>query len=426
MNAVKPTFSLLYLTPEREKAERYDDALMKFIGPFAKEPEENRILTEILSRKTSRRDAEYRMEILQDLMRSPALFGALETICRKWEELKPVAKREISPEEGWSSEAAVEALQANTISLMEHLHFLRRSAEILADKPAESRGMFRFIQWLNRHANGDEEKALVEQIGNYPLLRADATRAVVRINLDKNGAKTSADLAYLGADEGKFLKKYPIKREDFTAEIPNTDADATATEAINRLSEDFRMLTKGIRDSFLPLKEGLAFYQFALSMTEYAHNENLPCDFALPVQKRGPEGKRIRRWDGALQRAMSPVNCTARALEAYEGERGTEILRTVAQTQIFASAGLPTLGEEVFFCPEETILLYSSEAKTVQEEIAALAQTYHNTRKNYIVLLNQPLITVGVSPATEIVENLLKAFHKKGASVRLATDLSVQ
>ena len=83
------------------------------------------------------------------------------------------------------------------------------------------------------------------------------------------------------------------------------------------------------------------------------------------------------------------------------------------------------VAEELVFCPDERVLVYDSAGKSVEEEIEALAALYRKTRRGDILLLNQPLITVGNSPAAEIIGNLLRAFHKKGAAVRLATDLSV-
>ena len=71
------------------------------------------------------------------------------------------------------------------------------------------------------------------------------------------------------------------------------------------------------------------------------------------------------------------------------------------------------------------VLVCDFEGKTVEEEIEGLAALYRQTRRGDILLLNRPLMTVGASPAAEVLGNLLRAFHKKGAAVRLATDLSV-
>ena len=74
--------------------------------------------------------------------------------------------------------------------------------------------------------------------------------------------------------------------------------------------------------------------------------------------------------------ARSTETVTAKILEVYRGDNGVVTLQTVARTQLYAAASLPIFGKEVFFCPEETILLYSSEEKTVDNEIEALANAY--------------------------------------------------
>ena len=84
------------------------------------------------------------------------------------------------------------------------------------------------------------------------------------------------------------------------------------------------------------------------------------------------------------------------------------------------------VAEDLVFCPEERIRVYDSTDKTMEEEIEGLGELYRNLRQGDIVLLNQPLLTVGNAPAREILANLLRAIHKKGAVARLATDLSVQ
>ena len=310
---------------------------------------------------------------------------------------------------------------------MEHLHFLRRAAEETASDVPASGGLFSFSEFLRQHAASPSVKELTEQIGNYPLLKPSSAKAVLQIHCDDTGSATFADLRYLGTDDGKYLKKHPLKKDEFSAEIPKDRTPELMVQAVVRLSKTFRTLTAQIRASFLPLKEGLTFYHFALSLTEWAERKGFPWTFPLPSAQNGPVGKGIRNLEEVSGiPSRSPLNLTARPREFYSGEWGTDVLKTVARTHIFAAAGLPVIASEVAFCPEETIILYDSQGKTVEEEIAALADIFHHTKGKDIILLNRPLVTVGNAPAKEILDNLLATFLKKGASVRLATAWSVE
>lgn len=426
MNDIRPRFSLLFADPDITPEVIYDRQTLSFLGPLPADEGARSTIEHILSLRTTRKDITYRKEILEDFLQYPSLLTKCETICRKWEELSETAKRERVTSPGMAYEEALSALKENTVSLMEHLRFLRRSSDEMTGETPDSGGLFAFTEYLRRHADSSAVRALTEQIGSYPLLRPETTRAILQANLDDRGIKTSVDLLYLGTDESKFLKKNPARREDFTADLPKDGSLELTAEGVRRLADTFHCLTKSIREAFYPLREGLIFYHTALSITEWAARKGYRWQFAAPVEEHGPAGKNIRDLREMLEGTVRPtVSCTARPLEAYGGEWGTETLRTIARTHIFAAAGLPVVADDAVFCPEERIVVYDSEAKTMDSEIEALAGIFHNTKKNDIILLNQPLITVGNAPAAEIVENLLRAFHKKGAGVRLATDLSV-
>lgn len=417
-------FSLLFADPKSPREEFFPLRTLDFIGELSRE--DNKTLHRILSWKTSRRDLEFRREILEDFLQSPTLLTKAEAILRRRDLLAETARREGTPAPDQPWKEGLEILKDNALSALEHLKFLHSSHEEMAGQAPESGGMFAFAEYLRRRATSPQVKALTEQLAALPLLRAESAETVLRLNLDRYGAVQSADLAYLGGEAARYLKKNPPRREDFTAEVPKDGAEALVSGAIYRLSVALQAMTAAIRDAFEPLREGLVFYHFALSVTEWGRSKGYGWRFPTPVHERGPKGRGIRNpLEGEDGIYRPPFTCTARPLEAYRGEWGTEALRNVARIQVLAAAGLPVVAEELMFCPEERVLVCDFEGKTVEEEIEGLAALYRQTRRGDILLLNRPLMTVGASPAAEVLGNLLRAFHKKGAAVRLATDLSV-
>lgn len=427
MSEIRPRFSLLFADPDHTPERVYSKEILEFSEFLPVDDGIRPTMEQILSLRTTRKDLLFRKEIFEDFQQSPSLLTKCETICRKWEGLYETAKKEVKPNPEMTYEQVFSALQENTKSLMEHLHFLRRCADEMAGESPESGGLFTFSEFLRQHAASESVRGLTEQIGNYPLLKPETAKAVLQIHSDDTGAEVSADLRYLGTDDGKYLKKYPTRREDFVVNLPKERTLERTGQALCRLSDTFLALTQAIRDSFLPLRDGLIFYHFAFSITEWAESRGFEWKFPLSATVRGPVGKGIRDLrEMQGQPALSPASLTARPQEIYEGEWGTEMLKLIARTQIFAAGGLPILASSLAFCPEETVVLYDSTGKTMKEEIAALGDLFHRTKKNDIVLLNHPLITVGSAPAKEIMNNLLSTFLKKGAAVRLATNWSTE
>ncbi len=427
MSEIRPRFSLLFADPDRESETIYSDEILSFLEPLPVDEAARSALDRILSLRATRKDLLFRKEIFEDFQQSPSLLSKCETICRKWEGLYETAKKEKKAAPDMPYGQIFSALQENTKSLMEHLNFLRRCADEMACESPDSGGLFAFSEFLLQHASSESVRALTEQIGNYPLLRHETAKAVLQIHSDDTGSETAADLRYLGIDDIKYLKKHSPRKEDFSVNLPKERALERTGQALCRLSDTFRTLTEGIRSAFCPLRDGLIFYHFAFSITEWAEARGFEWQFPLPSTEPGPAGKGIRdlrEMEG--KNALSPVSFTARPREIYEGEWGTEMLKQIARTHILSASGLPVIASTLTFCPEETIVLYDSIGKTMQQEIAALGELFHRTKKNDIVLLNHPLITVGNAPAKEIMNNLLATFLKKGASVRLATNWSTE
>ncbi len=501
MSDIRPRFSLLFADPDREPEQIYSQETLDFLEPLPADESVRPLLKQILSLRTTRKDIAYRKEILEDFLQTPSLWTKCETVCRKWEGLFETAQREISPTAEMTLEQALAALKENTVSLMEHLNFLRRASQEISREVPSSGGLFAFSEYLRLHAASPWGKDLTEQIGNYPLLKPESLRAVLHLHSDDTGAVTAPDLRYLGRDDGKFLKKYPPQRDNFSTDLPKDGVPELTTRAICRLADTFRALTRTIRDAFLPLKEGLTFYHFALALTEQAEEKGFPWLFPSPIADHGPagtdlrdlkdlgpikdlegprsqkapgpmkdsgnlrsqkapgpikdlEGPRSQKAPGPMKDsedlgdsetlkdredhpgdrggpkglressgvAVTPFSCTGRSRHIYEGEWGTQVLRILARAQIFAVAGLPVLAKDCVFCPEERVVVYDSTGKTVEQEIAALAEIFHHTEKNDIILLNHPLVTVGKAPAKEILEHLFSTFRKKGASLWLATN----
>lgn len=427
MTEMNKSFSLLFSDPSEPHPYLYDEKTVAFAGGIpAEDPFLKSELEDLLRRKTTRKDVAFRKEILEDLLQTPSLLTKLETIQRRWEDLSRMAQREKTVEytAETTPETVLSALKDDAVCLMEHLRFLKRASEELNSEQPTSQGLFRLQGWFRRCAQSETLKALTEEISSYPLLTEDNLRAVLHVNLDGNGSWTETDVAFLGMDTNKYLRKNPPKKDDLSAELPLADFTERTTAAICRLTKEFGTLTREIRSAVAPLGEGLRFYQFALSLIDWATERNVPWQFATPTSSHGPMGKELRnpaeKTDGI---ARPTETVTAKILEVYRGDSGVVTLQTVARTQLYAAASLPIFGKEVFFCPEETLLLYSSEEKTVDNEIEALAAVFHQTKKQNIVLLDRPLITVGTAPAAEIIGNLLRAFHKKGACVRINTDL---
>ena len=418
------SFSLLFADPTAPREEQFPPRTMDFIGSLP--GEEGQILRRILSQKITRRDLDFRKEILEDFLRAPALLAGVENIFRRWELLSETARREKAPAEDLPWEDGLELLKDNALSVLEHLKFLRLAADALKGQPVESKGLFAFGEYLRRKGSSEASRALTEQLSALPLLRAENVQTVLQLNPDRFGAVHSADVAYLGTEDQKFLKKHPVRREDFSARIPKGELPDLTAAAIRRLCGDLQALSAEIRGAFEPLREGLVFYRFALTVTEWGRSKGYGWKFPSPTTQSGPKGRGIRDpWEAVDGLYRAPLTCSARALEAYRGEWGTHALRTLARAQIFAAAGLPAVAEEMEFSPDQRVLVCDFEGKTVEEEIAGLAELYRSTRRGDILLLNRPLMTVGSSPASEVLGNLLRAFHKKGAAVRLATDLSV-
>lgn len=420
-----PRFSLLFADPNAPEERRYSAETLNFIGPLGGENPEK--LKQILSRKTSRRDLQFRKEILEDFLQNPSLLTKIEGILRRLEGLEETAKREKMPSPQASWEEAFEILQENTRSLMEHLRFLRLAHDEMAKEAPESGGLFAFAEYLRLHGTSPAVKALTEQVAGYPLLRKESAEFVLHLSLDRYGRGVDGAVAYLGPDEEKYLKKHPVKREDLSLNVPKERAEEWTARGLVNLCDGFCRITAGIRQRFSALAEGMVFYRFALALAEWAHGRGLAWCFATPVNEGGPSGRGIRNFAEFREGVYHPpLTCTAREAEFYEGDRGTEVLKILAQVQIFACAGLPLAAEQVLFCPEQRLCIYSPEGKTTEEEIAALAALYRDTRKGDLLLLDHPLLTVGKAPAAEIMENLLRAFRKKGAALRLATDLTIR
>lgn len=410
-------FSLLFADPKTPPEILYDSATLDFLGPIG--GEDPRELRRILSLKTGRRDMEFRREILEDLLQTPALLTACEGILNRWDALEQEGLREkaLSPELPFGE--LLEGLKEAAKITLEHLRIFGLAYHDLASLSPTSGGLFALSEFLRTKAASPRIKELTEQLIPLPLLREEQAKGILQLNLDRYGAVASADLSYLGADPGRYLKKHPPRKEDISLHLPVDGEKTRLNQAICRYCANLSRLNRRIRDLATPLREGMTFYRFALSVTEKEG-----WIFASPVARHGPAGRGIR--EGKLGTEYPPLSCTARSLEAYEGAWGTETLRVLGRLQIFSAAGLPVVAEDLVFCPEERILVYDSSGKTMEEEIEGLGALYRNVRPGDLVLLNQPLLTVGNAPAGEILANLLRSIHKKGAVARLATDLSVQ
>ncbi len=417
MKELRPRFSLLFADPKGPE-DSYPSHVPAFAGQLSPDPVSDGKIKEILALRTTRKDIVYRKEILEDFLHTPSLLTKCETVAEKWEGLHETARREEPLPEGASLSQALEVLKINTVSLMEHLKFLRVAAEEMASQTPKSQGLFAFSEFLTAHASSPQVKHLTEAALGYPLLQEDRLQTVLHLSAAPTGEITHADLRYLGPDPEGFLRKHPLSKEGFSADLPREE-DRTA-EAIGRLSESFRLATKALREAFLPLKEGLIFYHFALSLTEWGNSKGFPWLFPAPLGDGAPVGRGIRDIRESFLPTEGPMDFTAAPLEVYRGERGTERLQTLARTQLFAGAGLPILAEEAVFCPEARVVVCDCSDKTPDEQVALLADLFRETKPKDILLLNHPLHTPGLALDRERLSALLMAFRKKGALLRLA------
>lgn len=417
-------FSLLYADPNTAPEILCDQDVLSFLGRLPADESTRPVLEKILCRKTNRIDLGYRREVLEDFTATPSLLAVCEEICRKWEGLYETAKRESEPPETADLAILLPVLKENTLSLMEHLRFLQQSARSVKNLAPTSGGLFTFFEYLRRHAESEDLRALADQIGNYPMLRPENTKAVLRLFQDRTGAVAGEAVRYLGADDARFRKKYPPGKDGFSAELPPEGRDEATGRAIRRLCKTFRHLTKTLREAFLPLREGLIFYHFALSVIEWGQTREMPWLFPLPTDNISAAGIGIRDLREMAEETFAPVTVTPKDGEIFSGDRGTELLRAIARTHLFAAAGLPVLAEKAVFCPEDRLIVYDSAGKTMEQEIAAVAQIYHNAGKNDLVLLNHPLITVGQAQGQEILGRLLRTLRSRGAKIRLVTNRS--
>ena len=235
MNEIRPRFSLLFADPDNTPETIYSEEIFRFIEPLPIEESERPTLERILSLQTTRKDLQYRREVFEDFQQSPSLLTKCETLCKKWEDLYEKAEKEEKATPDMTYEQAFSVLKENAKVLMEHLHFLRRSADEIKKETPNSGGLFSFSEYLRQHASSESVKELTEQIGNYPLLNPETAKAVLHLHCDDTGAEISADLRYLGIDDGKYLKKYPARKDIFAANLPKDRAPEQTTQAICRL-----------------------------------------------------------------------------------------------------------------------------------------------------------------------------------------------
>ncbi len=423
MTDLRPRFSLLFADPDTPPEALYSPETVAFLGTLSADDTVDRTVKAVLCKKTARKDITFRKEILEDFRQTPSLLTKCETVLAQWEGLYEVANREENPADGADLTAALTVLKTNTLSLLEHLKFLRVAAGELAGETPKSQGLFAFAEFLRQHAASTTVKHLFEALSAYPLLREEGLQPILHLNAAPNGTVLSADLRYLGTDPNGFRKKYPGEKEDFYADLPSEDNGQTVS-ALCRTALKFRQVTATLREAFLPLKEGLVFYHYALSVTEWASEKGFPCLFPSPLGEGAPFGRRIRHMTELAEEAPAPADLQNLPLEGFGGTDGMALLQLIARTQILAGAGLPLLAEECTFCPEARVVLYDSQGKTTEEEVAALAEIFRETRPKDILLLHNPLCTPGTMPEKEMLHNLLSAFYKKGAVIRIAANWS--
>ncbi len=425
MTDLRPRFSLLFADPNTPAEQLYSPEITAFLGTLSAESRVDETVKQILCKKTDRKDITYRKEILEDFRQTPSLLTKCETVLAKWEGLYEVAKREEDPPENATLTSALAVLKTNSVSLLEHLKFLRVAAGELGGETPKSQGLFAFAEYLRQHAASPTVKHLFETVSAYPLLREEGLKPILHLHADQTGAITAADLRYLGSDPNGFWKKYPPKKEAFYTDLPSEEEEELLS-ALCRTSLRFRRTTAALREAFLPLQEGLIFYHYALSVTEWAGEKGFVCLFPSPLGEGAPFGRQIRHMTELIGEAPAPEDLKNLPLEGFGGTDGTEHLQLIARTQILAGAGLPILAEECTFCPEARVVLYDSEGKTPEEEVAALAEVFRETKPKDILLLRNPLHTPGKMPETEMLQNLLTAFRKKGAVIRIAANWSDQ
>jgi len=405
MGELTQSFSLLY-ADGAEREELYPPSIPLPDGILPEDPEIRAVTEPILRRKTTRQDWIWRKEILEDFLQSPGLMLQCEEVLRKWESLPETAARERMPESA-DFEAALETLKENTVSLMEHLRFLRSAAEDLKTFAPESAGLFSFAEFVRRHAESAELQSLAAQIGNFPLLRPEQTKTVLSLSTDAGGSVTGTEILYLGTDESRYWKKEPFRKEVFGADLPRIRIPEQTAEGVNRLSETFLLLTSAIRSSFEPLRDGLIFYHYALSRVEEARTRNRPWCLASPDGRISPSAEDL--WD--FQHRLPVITLEDRGWEAWEGAEGRDRMTALATLQILGAAALPLPARKARFLPEGRILRISGADR---EE---LTDRFRETKPGDVLLFESPQIP--------LTEELSAAFVKKGAALRVLSETFV-
>lgn len=405
MGELTQRFSLLY-ADGAEREELYPPSIPLPDGILPEDPEIRAVTEPILRRKTTRQDWIWRKEILEDFLQSPGLMLQCEEVLRKWESLPETAARERIPE-STDFEAALETLKENTVSLMEHLRFLRSAAEDLKTFAPESAGLFSFAEFVRCHAESAELQSLAAQIGSFPLLRPEQAKTVLSLSTDAGGAVTGTEILYLGTDESRYWKKEPFRKEIFGADLPRIRIPEQAAEGVNRLSETFLRLTAAIRRSFDSLRDGLIFYRYALSRVEEARTRNRPWCLASPDGRISPSAEDL--WD--LQHSLPVITLEDRGWEAWEGAEGRDRMTALATLQILGAAALPLPARKARFLPEGRILRISGADR---EE---LADRFRKVKPGNLLLFESPRIS--------LTEELAGAFVKKGAALRVLSETFV-
>ena len=405
MGVLTTSFNLLY-ADGTEREELYPPSIPLPDGLLPEDPEIRAVTEPILRRKTTRQDWSWRKEILEDFLRSPGLMLQCEEVLRKWEALPETAAKERTPTDA-DFKNSLETLKENTVSLMEHLRFLRSAAEDLKTFAPESAGLFSFAEFVRRHAESSELQSLVAQIGNLPLLRPEQAKTVLSLSTDAGGAVTGTELLYLGTDESRYWKKEPFRKEVFGADLPRIRIPEQTAEGINRLSETFCRLSAAIRKSFEPLRDGLIFYRYALSRVEEARTRNRPWCLASPDGRFSPSAEDL--WD--LRQRLPVISLEDRGWETWEDPEGWDRMTALATLQILGAAALPLPARKARFLPEGRIFWIS------EVDRDTLTNRFRETKPGDLLLFEFPQIP--------LTEELSGAFVKKGAALRVLTETFV-
>ncbi len=400
----------------------------------------------------------YRREILSDFSANPALFPELESLYKRFEELRISAKtagREdfrMNVSGTVSLESAKNLLQANALCLKRSLLFVKAFGELLSKYSLRSTGLNLFLSSCREiYENGDFEQ-LILLCGKYEYF---STAGFLDFRFELNGdgrieSFETIDRKYVRITDPDLKKKgfslfkkaeeitYPCRR---LYPSPGDSYGLLAAGALNDLSNLFIRLSAQIFERFSPVFEELDFYFAALRYIELLESRKIPLcypsfsdNMAVDVKDLYDLYLSVSSLD-ASKTVPNDLSSSGIGLLVFgdNGSGKTVYLRSIGTMQILAQAGLPIP------CRSAKIPLYSqiatqfsesekeftagNDAGRFEQEVRELSAIIDGLNDGALVFLNETFQTTAYKEGAEALYHLLCCFTECGINWILVSHL---